>query len=127
MKAGIFVIEVKTRTKPHGDAVVQYDGVRVLVNGIAPDRDPIKQVKGGASWMRDFVNDHAALKVRPQGVVLFPGWLVRGSSGGREVWVMSGKELAAWIRNNRQSLTEMEIAHITASLEKANPQYPQRI
>lgn len=51
---GVFVIETKTRSKPaRGPVTIDFDGERVLVNGFAPDRDPVPKfaarLAGGAS------------------------------------------------------------------------------
>jgi hypothetical protein len=47
--AGVFTIETKTRSKPlRGRAVINFDGEQILVDGLAPDRDPVIQAKAQA-------------------------------------------------------------------------------
>ena len=56
---GIFAIETKTISKPQsGKCEVSYDGNRVLVNGRAPDRDPIVQAKACARQLREMLADY---------------------------------------------------------------------
>jgi len=47
--AGVFTVETKTRTKPHGDARVTFRGEALLVAGFEPDRDPIVQARAQAA------------------------------------------------------------------------------
>ena len=75
---GIFTIETKSWRKPMtGKCVVAYDGQKVLVNGHAPDRDPIVQSLGQAAWVRDYLASCTALSAIPvTPVVVYPGWFI---------------------------------------------------
>ena len=74
---GIFVIETKTRSKFKGrGATVKYDGKKVLVDGIAPSRDPIQQVKANSSWVQELIWESTGKSFPVKPVVLFPGWYV---------------------------------------------------
>jgi hypothetical protein len=53
---GIFAIDTKTHSKPTmGDPVITYDGQSVLIDGHAPDRDPIKQAKANARFVAELL------------------------------------------------------------------------
>jgi hypothetical protein len=74
---GVFAIETKTRSKPaRGNATVTYDGRRVLVGGMAPDRDPIVQAKAAARRVRAILKEQCGVEVWVNPVVLYPGWYV---------------------------------------------------
>ncbi len=42
---GIFVIEIKTLSKPRDNPMVVYDGAQVVIGGMHPSPDPIAQAK----------------------------------------------------------------------------------
>lgn len=75
---GIFTIETKGRSKPpKGHCIVTYDGQKVLINGMAPDRDPIAQALGQAKWVQDYLKSCTALPTIPiMPLVVFPGWYI---------------------------------------------------
>jgi hypothetical protein len=51
---GIFVLETKSYRKPgRGDAVLQFDGERLLANGVEFARHPVRQVRALARWLAD--------------------------------------------------------------------------
>jgi hypothetical protein len=51
-RAGIYVIETKTISKPQsGKAVIEYNGKELKVNGFTPDRNPIARPSAGP-WER---------------------------------------------------------------------------
>ncbi|HEY7532051.1 MAG TPA: nuclease-related domain-containing protein, partial [Nitrospiraceae bacterium] len=55
---GVFVIETKTWRKPEGrPATITYDGATVLVDGKAPDRDPIWQVRATTAWVQELLKE----------------------------------------------------------------------
>jgi hypothetical protein len=85
---GVFVIETKTISKPKGDRRVVFDGKAVRVDGAAPDRDPIAQVKAAAREVKQIIHDRAGFETEVQPVVLYPGWFTdRGF--GKDVWVLN--------------------------------------
>ena len=75
---GVFTIETKSRRKPlRGHCIVTYDGQKVLVNGIAPDRDPIAQALGQAKWVQDYLKSCTAISFIPLiPIVVYPGWYI---------------------------------------------------
>jgi hypothetical protein len=70
---GVFVIETKTISKPtKGNPTVRYDGQRILVDGFAPDRDPIAQVKAYADYIRHLLASSTGLD--PRSFLFSPCW-----------------------------------------------------
>lgn len=110
--AGIFTIETKTRSKPlRGRAVINFDGEQILVDGFAPDRDPVIQARAQASWIKRLLNDSTGkiFPVRP--VVAFPGWYIETAPGSsREVWVLEPKALPAFLNNAANVLTPEDVS-----------------
>lgn len=117
---GVFTVETKTRTLPaRGRGDVHYDGVRVLVNGFEPDRDPVRQAKAQARWVRELVKDFTGKAVAVRPVVVFPGWYVNQTWRARpEVWVANPKALGAFIRYNDANLGAEEVRAIYAHLSR---------
>lgn len=115
---GIFAIETKTRTKPSGDARVTYDGRQVLVNGLAPDRDPVAQARAGASRIGEILAEYAGIQTQVRPVVLFPGWFVEGRSTGAETWVLNPKAFMVWVERESPRLSPEQIRVLAAGLAR---------
>ncbi|MFH0980467.1 MAG: nuclease-related domain-containing protein [Planctomycetota bacterium] len=80
---GVFVIETKTIRKPaRGNASIQYDGDRVLIDGRESDRNPVFRVRACADRIGDILEEGTGrrLKIRP--VVLYPDWWVEKQPKG---------------------------------------------
>lgn len=117
---GVYAIETKTRSIPtdHQGKVV-YDGERVLVNGFAPDRDPIKQAQALADSVAKMLAPTTGQRPFVQPVVVFPGWQVEAEGANRSarVWVLNAKRLLGWIKNERASLPPEQVAGYAAVLK----------
>lgn len=99
--AGIFSVETKTWSKPaRGDARIQFDGDRLLVNGHPPDRDPVIQAKAQANWLRNLLAESTGRKLDVHPVVLFPGWFIESHKGDRGIWVLEPKALPSFLSNS---------------------------
>jgi hypothetical protein len=124
--AGVFVIETKTlrkRSNSGGNAVVTFDGTRVLVDGHLPDRDPIAQVRACAANVVRSLHAMGAGATRVRPVVLFPGWYVKSEPGARqsEVWVLNDTALIKWIVQEEprtELLPEFRVEHIAGTLRQ---------
>jgi hypothetical protein len=70
---GVFAIETKTHSKPgYGQAVITYDGSSILVDGLAPDRDPVAQARASAAHIRELLFEGSGRKVFVRPVILYP-------------------------------------------------------
>lgn len=116
--AGVFAIDTKTYSKPgRGQAIVDYDGSRVLINGRQPDRDPVVQAKAISAWLSDLLLESTSHKFSVQPVVLVPGWFVESPKGAQShVWVLNPKALPAFIAKRMQVLTPEQVALIASRL-----------
>lgn len=115
---GVFSIETKTVSKPErGNARVVFDGSRITVDGMVPDRDPIAQAKAGAAQLHRIFLDYAGREAPVRPAVLYPGWFVE-QPFRPEVWVMNEKGFAAFVRNEPMKLKPDEIIVLAAALER---------
>ncbi len=114
--AGVFAVETKTRTKPTDhDAQVVYDGQTITVDGFTPERDPVKQVKAEADFVRDLIESATGKRLDVRPVVLFPGWYTK-FDGPKDIWVLNPKLLVGYLRNERRSLSDEDVRLISFAL-----------
>ena len=115
---GIFSIETKTVSKPErGNARVVFDGSRLTVNGLVPDRDPIAQTKAGAAQLFRIFFEYAGREAPIRPVVLYPGWFVE-QPFRPEVWVLNEKGFVAFVRNETNKLKPDEVVVLASALER---------
>jgi hypothetical protein len=108
---GVFAIETKTISKrPSKDAVIDYDGTRVLVDGETPDRDPVAQAEAVADHVRDVLRQMTGRMVDVRPVVLYPGWFVTPQPRGCRTWVLNPKALATFLKNEPRRLSPEDVA-----------------
>ncbi len=120
--AGVFTIETKTISKPkRGQAEIVYDGVKVLVNGLAPDRDPLPQALAQAREMRQLLRDVTGKDLRVCPVVVYPGWFVNYTGHGTspDVRVMNPGFLPHFLPAFGKSLTTDEVEELGRMLDAA--------
>ena len=115
---GIFAIETKTWSKPHGDAQVFYDGETVTINGVPPDRDPVAQAKAGADSIERVLKKFTGQTTYVRPVVLFPGWFVKGKSSGAAVWVLNPDAFIAWVKTEKVRLSPDQVQFFAAGLAR---------
>jgi hypothetical protein len=115
---GIFVIETKTHSKPlRGQTVVEYDGEQVLINGHAPDRNPIVQVRALSRWLRNLLEESAGRRFPVRGVVVFPGWYVENRAREKgDVAVLNPKMLPALLDHEPLRLQPEDIALVASRI-----------
>ena len=109
---GIFVIETKTWSKPSPNAKIGFAGDSILVNGRLPERDPVRQVKGEASWLRRMLEESTGKQLPVRGVIVFPGWFVdpMPSEMKKELWVLEPKALPSFIEQEDRVLPDFDVA-----------------
>jgi hypothetical protein len=117
---GIYCIETKTIAKRHSDAVVHYDGLRVLVDGRVPDRDPVRQVTAAAKWLSTQIAESTGKRFWVHPVVVYPGWFIETTPEARRaaVWVLEPKALVKWIENESTSIDDSDVSLISYHLAR---------
>ena len=115
---GIFVIETKTHSKPlRGQAVVEFDGERVLVNGCEPDRNAVTQVRALGRWLRDLLAESTGKRFPIRGVVVFPGWYTTTSAKNKgDVWVLNPELLPGSIEREPTVLPPEDVALVSSRI-----------
>lgn len=113
---GVFSVETKTRTKRKGENKVTYDGTKVLVNGLAPDRDPVVQAKAAAGSLQRILRDYTGTTVEIRPVVLFPEWYVESQPRGVETWVLNEKAFVKFVENEPERLSKEDVFRLAAAL-----------
>jgi hypothetical protein len=98
---GIFVIETKTYSKSkRGRGVVEFDGERILVNGLESERNAITQARALAAWLRDMLAESTGRRFPIRCAVVFPGWFVENrAKRPSDVWVLNPKGLPTFIEH----------------------------
>lgn len=115
---GVFAIETKTRSKPQGVTRITYDGERVFVDGLQPDRDPIIQVRACAALLQRLLEQYTGQKVTVRPVVVFPGWFVEPQPPGVHTWVLNEKVLSKFIENEPKKLNPSDIRVLAEGLAR---------
>ena len=116
---GVFTIETKTISKPiKGQCEISYDGEKIAVNGLTPDRNPIIQAKAQAHWLRDFIEQAIGRKLKIRPVVLYPGWFIERQPKGVEVWVLNPRNLPPFLQYEKTVLQQDEIKLIASQLSQ---------
>ncbi len=122
---GIFTIETKTISKPaKGEAIIQYNGTSVLINGHTPDRDPIAQANGNAAHIANLLSRSTARRpprIPHRPVVLYPGWYVKAQCSRPTVWILNEKSFRGFLdyedANKEAVLSKEDIAFYYTRLE----------
>ena len=116
---GVFAIETKTYSKPlRGQPLVQYDGERILVNAVEPDRNAVQQALAQSHWLRDLLSETTGKQYPVKGVIVFPGWYVEPAKGKRrdDIWVLNPKALPSFIENEPVLLKPEDVALASSRL-----------
>jgi hypothetical protein len=124
-RRGIFVVETKAWSKPANVWEMHFDGEKIHIPTRAPDAAPIIQCKAEVSDIKALLKDSTSKHYPVRGVVVFLDWFVnrKASAGGSDVWVLNPKELAGWVRREREVLSEADVSMATLHLK----QYVKRL
>jgi hypothetical protein len=115
---GIFVLETKSYSKPgRGDAVLEYDGERLLRHGVEFTRHPVHQAQALARWLADQLVESTGRRFPIRPVVLVPGWFVEISKKRPPgVWVLNPKQLSAYIAQEPVTLKREDVALVSSRI-----------
>lgn len=117
--SGVYCVETKTHSKPaRGAAKVTYDGASILVDGLAPDRNPLVQARSGAAWLSNLLEASTGKRFRVQPVVLYPGWFVESSVQWPETWVMNEKQFPSTLLHQRCMVEDPDVHLIVYHLKR---------
>lgn len=115
---GVFVIETKTISKSTtGKPQITYDGHRVLIDGMEPDRDPVAQAKANAKCIGEMLTKFTGQNVAPRPVVIFPGWWVENPRKNAEVLVFHDDYFMKFISGRPNVLKPTDITLLASALE----------
>lgn len=107
--AGVFTVETKTYSKRPGNPSVVFDGNKVLIDGLEPDRNPVVQAKVQAGWLRELLSESTGQKYDVRPVIVYPGWFVENRSPGKKtIWVLNPKGLPGFLDHEPVQLTSEE-------------------
>jgi hypothetical protein len=114
---GVFSVETKSISKPRrGKTEIHYDGEKVLINGIQPERDPIIQCKAEARELRNLIAEMTGRKYAVQPILVYPGWFVHPCENEKDVWVRNEQQIIATLRSQRPILSTEDISLINHRL-----------
>jgi len=115
---GVFVIETKTYRKPsRGQAVVEYDGERILINGFEPERNAVIQARALGRWLREILEESTSRKFPVKSVVVLPGWFVEVQAKTKtDVWVLNPKALPSFVAHEPVIFGADDIALISSRI-----------
>ena len=118
--AGVFTIETKTISKPmRGNVKIQFDGETIHINGQTMERNPVRQAKAQAGWLKKILQEITGREYKVRPVVLFPGWYIeQQSSSFREIWVLEHKALPKFLENAPNILSTEDIMMASSNLSR---------
>ncbi|ABW66902.1 nuclease-related domain-containing protein [Desulfosudis oleivorans] len=111
-ETGIYVVETKALSKPdRGETRLVYNGENVLKNGLAPDRNPIDQVRAARNWLVNLLKESTGKKISARPVVVYPGWYIQPTAEAKssDVWVLNPKALPAFIAHSKPQLSAEDV------------------
>jgi len=133
---GYFAIETKTRSKPAGRrAEVSFRGEQLLIDGVRPDRDPVRQAQRTARWLEDLLAQRTRKRIPVRGVVLFPGWWVEPMEeswrrSSELPWVMNPEMLRAHLAESTMRVSREDVhlatTHLAAYVRDRSDRIAQR-
>lgn len=116
---GIYLIETKTYSKPiKKETKITFDAEQIYVDGVAIERNPIKQVEALSDWLQNLLKESTGIKFKIHPVILFPGWFTEKMKGGQDIWILNPKALPVFISNEPVSLKDTEIHLIAFHLSR---------
>ena len=118
--SGIYTIETKTWSKPQdGDARVRFDGDRLVIGSLLPDKDPIVQARDQAHWLRTLLEESCGRRLETKPVILFPGWFVEPLPRSiQNLWVLEPKALSGFLKQERAVLAPDDVAMASTHLSR---------
>ena len=103
---GVFSIETKYWKKPAGpDHRIFYDGKKILVDGHAPDNDPLIEAIAGAKSVQAILEIRTGKRFDVKPIVVFLGWYTTRNPGSAPAWVLNEQAVPTFIKNDFRELS----------------------
>jgi Nuclease-related domain len=117
---GIFMLETKTRSKPHSQATVVVNRHGISVAGSQPSRDALDQAIAQSRWLADQLQKSTSRSFRVRPVVLFPNWFIEQKCrvDKADPWVLEPKAFLKWAQREARALTDEEVAMASFHLSR---------
>lgn len=118
---GIYVIETKTISKPvNRDAIVEFDGERVLLGGFEPPESHVGQARSHARWLRRLLREVLGREYPVWPVLFYPGWYVQATPEGKRasIWVLEPKQFGGHLRRVPVTLRGRDVAEVFDFLKR---------
>ena len=115
---GVFSIETKYWKKPAGpNHQIFYDGKKILVDGRAPDTDPLIQAVAGARTVQAILEGRTGKRFDVKPIVVFLGWYTASNPGATPAWVLNEQAVPTFIRNDFRELSHDDALLAAAQLK----------
>ncbi len=103
---GVFSIEAKNWERSDGTHhLIFYDGKRILVDGAAPDRDPLVQAMAGARSVQAILETRTGRHYSVQPIVVFLGSYTTKNPKDAPAWVLNEQVAPIFIKNDFRELS----------------------
>jgi hypothetical protein len=113
---GVYSIETKTLSKPTDrDARITYSDGQLKADDRVFQRDPVAQVRAGAQWIKQILEESTGKEFYVHPVLLFPGWFIEPIPRElkAEIWVLEPKALAKYLEN-KPPILSLEDVHLAS-------------
>lgn len=121
---GVFSIETKYWKKPSGpNHQIFYDGKKILVDGRAPERDPLVEAIAGAKTVQTILETRTGRRFDVKPIVVFLGWYTTKNPGSTPAWVLNEQAVPTFIRNDFRELSYDDGMLAIAQLKQYNSDY----
>jgi hypothetical protein len=119
--SGVFTVETKTWSKPRkGKAEITYDGERLQVGPLEPDRSPLVQAKAQAAWVKSLLSESTGRRFDVRPTIVFPGWFINHAPGAMtDIWVLEPKALPGFLENEPVRLSAEDVSLASFHLSRA--------
>jgi len=102
---GVFSIETKYWKKPDGpNHQIFYDGKKILVDGYAPDNDPLVEAIAGARTVASILESRTGKHFDVKPIVVFLGWYTTKNPKDAPAWVLNEQAVPTFIKNDFREL-----------------------
>lgn len=115
---GVFTIETKTYSKPsRKKPVVELVGSKIKLNGQMMSKDPVKQIKAQAGWLKELIHNSTGRDIPVKPVLLFPGWYVEPNNQ-KSFLILNPKAFRKLIQFEPSQLSAEDVTLISFHLSR---------